>query len=219
MINETFMSIQGEGRRAGVPSYFVRFAGCNLRCKWCDTKYAWKKNPRGVTLEEVMNGIRDEKPPNVVITGGEPLLFSRDVALITQMNSYSFEIETNGTIMPSPTLIFRNARQNFFFNVSPKLISSGEPDTKRLNFDALNVFNQMGADFKFVISDSEDFIEMQSIISEVGISNDRVFLMPNVTNKHKYVQAYQDIINLCVENRYQVSQRLHILFWGRKRGV
>ena len=74
-VSEIFFSIQGEGRRAGVVSVFVRLAGCDLRCKWCDTPYALDSE-KGTLLsvEEVVSRIEKYDCREVVVTGGEPLL-------------------------------------------------------------------------------------------------------------------------------------------------
>ena len=74
-VNEIFYSIQGEGTLAGLPSLFIRLSGCPLRCKWCDTKYAWDiDSGRDYTVEQILAEIQNCKTNFVVITGGEPMI-------------------------------------------------------------------------------------------------------------------------------------------------
>ena len=82
-IAETFTSIQGEGQWVGVPSYFIRVSGCNLRCTWCDTPYAsWHPEGDFVPLADLVSGVDVQ---HVVITGGEPMLFDAVVELCAML--------------------------------------------------------------------------------------------------------------------------------------
>jgi len=99
-IAEIFTSIQGEGLYTGTPVTFLRFAGCNLKCPWCDTDHSVKLE---LTAEEIreelerlyrLSGIR-----RVVCTGGEPLL-QMDITLLKKMSGFHIHVETNGTILP-----------------------------------------------------------------------------------------------------------------------
>ena len=74
-ISELFFSIQGEGELTGIPSVFVRTSGCNLRCRWCDTKYSsWTPEGENVDIEELVEKVCSYPARHVVITGGEPML-------------------------------------------------------------------------------------------------------------------------------------------------
>jgi len=75
-IAETFASIQGEGMLAGIPSFFIRVSGCNLRCVWCDTPYAsWNPEGEVQTIEDLVEQARQSGAHHIVITGGEPMMF------------------------------------------------------------------------------------------------------------------------------------------------
>lgn len=118
-ISETFLSIQGEGKLSGVPSFFVRLAGCNLRCTWCDTPYAsW--NPESVTrtIDSVVEEAIASKAKHVVVTGGEPMIFDRVDALLAGLRDAGMHItiETAGTV-------FRNVAFDLM-SISPKLSNS-----------------------------------------------------------------------------------------------
>ncbi len=101
-IIEIFSSIQGEGLRQGEPTLFIRFAGCNLKCSFCDTQYAWKEgHPYSVAqvLDETKKKIQDHPARWICLTGGEPLL--QDVSELTKklkQEGYRIQVETNGTL-------------------------------------------------------------------------------------------------------------------------
>ena len=88
MINEIFKSIQGEGKYLGVPSLFIRLAFCNLRCSWCDTKYAWKKPNIEMTVDDLIKMIRESGFKHIVFTGGEPMVQDYNLSFIILSSSY-----------------------------------------------------------------------------------------------------------------------------------
>lgn len=98
-VNEIFKSIQGEGSFAGKLCSFVRLSGCNLRCSYCDTKYAYKKGA-DLSIEEIIRKVKTLRSNLVEITGGEPLLQKQTFELIDTLikQKYVVLIETNGTI-------------------------------------------------------------------------------------------------------------------------
>ena len=98
-VNEIFYSIQGESTYAGRPCVFVRLTGCNLRCRWCDTAYAFHEGePRSV--EQALEQVRSYKSPLVEITGGEPLLQEEVYPLMSRLllERYEVLIETGGSL-------------------------------------------------------------------------------------------------------------------------
>lgn len=99
LVNEIFLSIQGEGTRSGRPCAFVRLAGCNLRCSWCDTAYAWNEG-RQMTLEQVLARVRELRCRLVELTGGEPLAQEPAAELLHQLCEAGYEVllETNGSL-------------------------------------------------------------------------------------------------------------------------
>ena len=102
-INEAFVSLQGEGRLAGVPSTFVRVAGCNLRCAWCDSPHtSWNPTGERVELDELVRACA-KGPRHVVLTGGEPLLFPGMIELARRLRAeggHHVTFETAGTVAP-----------------------------------------------------------------------------------------------------------------------
>lgn len=98
-VNEIFYSIDGEGKRTGCPSVFVRLAGCNLRCNYCDTEYAFSEGDL-MQADEIMKTIKSFYCKNVTITGGEPLLQKNTIKLLKQLSGdgYRVIVETNGAV-------------------------------------------------------------------------------------------------------------------------
>lgn len=99
MVNEIFLSIQGEGPYQGRPTVFVRFGGCNLRCSWCDTAYAFREAEE-MKLREVLGRVDDHAVKDVCLTGGEPLLQEDLPALTRRLLNEELRVtlETNGSI-------------------------------------------------------------------------------------------------------------------------
>jgi len=98
-VNEIFYSIQGESTFTGRPCVFVRLTGCNLRCRWCDTEYAFYEGQM-LTVEQVLEQVRAYKCPLVEITGGEPLLQGEVHSLIDRLllEGYEVLVETGGSL-------------------------------------------------------------------------------------------------------------------------
>jgi 7-carboxy-7-deazaguanine synthase len=156
-ITEIFKSIQGEGTRAGLPCIFVRLTGCNLRCTWCDTAYAFHGGQK-VSVDEVMERVeslsrRADGSAGVSLielTGGEPLLQEEVYPLAEQLLAagYTLMIETSGE-----RYIGRLPKQVIKI-VDVKCPDSGEPDT----FDPRNLEELSANDeVKFVISSRKDY--------------------------------------------------------------
>jgi len=146
---EIFRSIQGESSRAGLPCVFVRLAGCNLRCAWCDTEYA-REGGEQMTIEQVLAKVAELGGRRVEVTGGEPLCQEATGELLTRLCEAGWEVllETNGSrdiggVDPRVVRI-----------VDFKCPSSGEGDANRW----ANVEHLTGADeVKFVLADRADY--------------------------------------------------------------
>jgi 7-carboxy-7-deazaguanine synthase len=157
-ITEIFKSIQGEGPRAGLPCIFVRLTGCNLRCTWCDTAYAFHGGQK-VSVDEVMERVEslNRRPDGstarvslVELTGGEPLLQEEIYPLAERLLAagYTVMIETSGE-----RFIGRLPKEVIKI-VDAKCPDSGEPDT----FDPRNLAELSANDeVKFVISSRKDY--------------------------------------------------------------
>lgn len=210
---EIFYSLQGEGVRMGTPAVFLRLAGCNLHCSWCDTKYSWKKGV-DVAVEEVAARIAVYDCKGLVVTGGEPLLQQKELsALLGLLPGVTFvEVETNGTLIPSADLLARVDQ----WNVSPKLHHSGNESEAALQADALEVFAALShAWFKFVVQGEEDW----AAIEAMQLPRERIILMPLAANREALAQARPAVAEMCLRHRVRLGERMHLVLWDTKKGV
>lgn len=177
-VAERFVSINGEGRRAGELAVFIRFAGCNLRCSYCDTAWAWGYDAPAeeMTAAEILAYIRDCGVRNVTLTGGEPLSQPGIIELLRELADYnkiSVEIETNGSVDVSE--VCRLADRPLL-TMDYKLPDSGmEGRMLTENFAHLD-----GRDVvKFVCGSRSDLVRAADIMQEYGlIDRIGVFLSP-----------------------------------------
>ncbi|HEY1270990.1 MAG TPA: radical SAM protein [Terriglobales bacterium] len=151
-ITEIYKSIQGESSYAGVACVFVRLTGCNLRCDWCDTEYAFTGG-RKMTIDEVLQEVERVAPQGglVEITGGEPLLQEREVIPLSERllnTGYTVLLETSGE---RP---LERVPKEIIKIVDVKCPHSGEADSfRRENLDALTLRDEV----KFVLTDRTDY--------------------------------------------------------------
>jgi len=222
-IAEIFSSIQGEGMTAGTPSTFIRFYGCNLRCSYCDTPYAVNEEEEKSAMMstfKVYRKLKQEKPTNIVFTGGEPMLYQNFIIEVmaklnkNRKNDYTCEIETNGTIKPIPCFV----KYVGLFNISPKLSNSGQDEKDCIKHDILKrMYLPHKALFKFVVSKENDMKEVLDICNKYPKMV--TYLMPKGETKKKQIHHMKKVIKLCLKYDMIFSPRMHILIWDKKRGV
>jgi 7-carboxy-7-deazaguanine synthase len=99
MVCETFLSLMGESPQAGLPAFFIRLTGCNLRCLYCDTTYAYEEG-REVAMADLVKAARDAATQLVLVTGGEPLLQAETLELLSRLAEAGGTVllETNGSL-------------------------------------------------------------------------------------------------------------------------
>lgn len=169
-IVEKFVSINGEGTKAGQLAVFVRFKGCNLNCSYCDTK--WANTPdapcKSETAEEIYSYIKSTGVKNVTLTGGEPLLqkdIKELIGLITADDTFFCEIETNGAVSLKE---FSDMNRPPSFTMDYKLPSSGmEKYMLTDNFALLTKKDTV----KFVSGSTEDLNKAKAIIEKYKLTN------------------------------------------------
>lgn len=224
-ISEKFYSIQGEGVTMGCPSIFIRLAGCNILCKgkgWvCDSIEVWKKGTK-TNFEDVLTKGEVQslsEGTHLIFTGGEPLLNQKEIHdyLIWFNDKYNFwpivEIETNGTIEPKELIGYVD-----FWNVSPKLSSSGVKEEKRINPIALAKFDKEPETmFKFVIANEEDAKELMD--AYLPLTKQKIVLMPAGATREELNQTRPIVVEMCKAYGLRYSERLHIIIWDKKTGV
>ena len=224
-ISEVFASIQGEGPSAGAPCLFVRLAGCNLACRWCDTAYAWdweryseSAETQRQSAEHLAARVAAAPGHRVVLTGGEPLLQQPAlVALLDQLSPrVCIEVETNGSVLPRPEL----ARRVDQWNVSPKLENSGEPAVRRLRSKALRALRDTGrAWLKLVVATPACLDEADHLVAGLQWPRDRVLLMPEARTRAELMERAPAVAEACTVRGYRFSPRLQIALWDGRRGM
>jgi 7-carboxy-7-deazaguanine synthase len=162
IVNEIFYSIQGESTHAGLPCIFVRLTGCNIRCAYCDTVYAYDEG-HPMQISEILNTIGTFHCSMVEITGGEPLLQDETPELITSLiqKKYQVLMETNGSFD------IRMADPRCVRIMDVKCPGSGEHEKCDLrNLRHLGKRDQV----KFVISDRQDYEYAKEILNKIPSS-------------------------------------------------
>jgi len=221
-IAELFYSLQGEGALVGVPSVFIRTSGCNLRCAWCDTPYtSWQPEGADFEIEQILDEVKAHPARHVVVTGGEPMILP-DVAPLTERLralGLHITIETAGTV-------FRPVACDLM-SISPKL-SNSTPSAPwaaqhdRLRIQPHTLLKLMGRyeyQLKFVIAKPDDLDEVRSLLETLRAERERVILMPEGTDRDLLRERSVWLAEICKDEGFRFSPRLHVELYGNQRGV
>lgn len=206
---ETFISIQGEGADIGFPFFFIRLAGCNLRCSYCDTKYAYN-NFKDLSLKRLLQLWKDSGLKRCLITGGEPLLQKHCLALMELLisNRAIVYLETNGSIDIS------NVPSEVIKIVDWKTPGSNmEGSFLEKNLEFLNNKDQI----KFVITDKNDYLFSKKRVNTYNLLSFTQVIFSVAIPKLKPLELANWILEDKLEVRFQLQ--LHKVLWGDKRGV
>lgn len=224
-INEIFYSLQGEGFLAGVPSVFVRLAGCPLRCRWCDTKYAWSKEAgRQYSTDQIVRAVQEWPCRFVVITGGEPMVDPDLPHLVRELKTAGkhITIETAGIAyipnMPCDLM-----------SISPKL-SNSVPDEEKLAAIHKNskldiavleeLIDNYNYRLKFVVDSEADLPEIEQTIQKLDIvDREKVMLMPQAVTRDELLAKSPMVADLCKRAAFAFSPRLQVFLWNNERGT
>ena len=222
-IVELFYSLQGEGRLAGVPSVFVRLAGCPVRCRWCDTRYAWDfEAGQESTAEAVEKEGAKFDTRYWVLTGGEPMVqrgFEPFAGAIGRAGRH-ITIETAG-ICYLPNL------RCDLMSISPKLSNSregmsgqGDGAGSWLRLDVLKrLIGEYDYQLKFVVERPADFDEIADCLEKVGdVDPYKVYLMPQAASRTEYLEKSEWIAETCLKTGFSFSPRLQIMLWDGRAG-
>lgn len=207
---EKFISIDGEGPTAGALSVFIRFAGCNLRCAWCDTSYAWEaKHGVEMSAAEIFDYIKSTGIDHVTLTGGEPLLQPDIISLIARLFDYQIHIETNGAI---PVDLYRIG-DNVHFVIDYKLPDSGMED--RMDIANLNIAKKDDA-YKFVIASERDLDRAIGVVREYNLTTRTQVYFSTVFGKMKPADVVERMKRekLC---GIKLQLQLHKYIWDPKK--
>jgi 7-carboxy-7-deazaguanine synthase len=238
-ISETFLSVQGEGKLTGVPSFFIRVSGCNLRCGWCDTPYAsWKPEGARRSIASLVDEARATPARHAVLTGGEPMLFDaiEDLARALRDAGFHITIETAGTIHRPPAALACD-----LLSLSPKLANStpaaddprdpkglwrARHEARRLPLDTLRALlrDYPEHQLKFVVPAGEAALrealtEIDSLLAGLGpVRAPDVLLMaegitPAAPGEH------EGVVRACIARGWRYCRRVHMDLFGHRRGT
>lgn len=226
-------TIQGEGPNVGRAAMFLRLAGCNLTCTWCDTAFSWdatRRDPERPVQEVAVRDVfaaldprsagDDAVPPAVthlVVTGGEPLLQARELVGLAESLiglGWTIEVETSGTVSPAPLVGLIGQ-----FNVSPKLSNSGVPERARLRPQVLREFAALpGATFKLVAEEVGDLEEAAQVVADLGVASSKVFVMAQGTTGADVLRRSRELVDAVATRGWALTPRWHTMLWDDERG-
>lgn len=228
-VAEVFYSIQGEGTLTGMPSGFIRFSGCNLRCTWCDTKYAsWFPEKEPWTLDTILAEVEKYKTRYIVITGGEPTIHKELPELTRRLKAQGkhITIETNGiTYVEGTTCDLMSLSPKLSHSVADQIEFPQQAKLqaeKRLNIPAFRDWvDNYDYQFKFVVCSKDDVSEIQELVKMIDrdIPAERIFLSPEGVDSEQIQRISQEVVAACQEHGYRYCSRLHIDLFGNTRGT
>ncbi len=247
-IAETFTSLQGEGLLTGVPSFFIRSSGCNLRCWFCDTPYAsWRPERGRATIEDLVEAAKWARMPasesvldadseavvsHVVLTGGEPLIVAGIIELATALRATGLHvtIETAGTLdidVPCDLL-----------SLSPKLRGSAPGrgrgpalpadsrwgdlhERRRMPIDVMRrlIDRAPATQVKFVVDSADEFAEILAVVEKLGVSAADVWIMPQGITIEQLDAAAVWLRPWADAAGFQYCDRMQIRWYGNRRGT
>ncbi len=218
LVTEIFHSLQGETSLIGVPFAFIRLTGCNLRCSYCDSTYAFKGGTR-MRISEVVESIRPFQVKHALITGGEPLIQRQTPTLVEalQAENYLVSIETHGEVSIAP--VAKTAR----IIMDIKTPSSG---MARGNFESNLQHLKPTDEVKFVIGTQEDYSWAKAIVESGRIPTHEILFSPVVAAQDSPGSSADMNITWLAERiledrlNVRLQFQLHKIIWGKyQRGV
>lgn len=221
-VTEIFLSIDGEGKRTGLPTIFIRLHGCNLRCSYCDTAYSYDNEKYdNMSVEEIVQVCNRYGTNSVTLTGGEPLIHDGVLELIGRLlrEGYWVNVETNGTVdVDKIRSAVDGGREcgisQLFFTIDYKC-----PFSKMEDKMDKSVFGKLRREdvLKFVVADEKDMVRAMEVLDNVHTSAE-VYFSPVFGNIHPAA-----IVKFILEHKLwkvKVQMQLHKIIWdANKRGV
>ena len=210
-ISEIFCSIQGESTYAGLPCVFIRLAGCNLRCDYCDTTYSYESEIN-LSIDDIITKVKEYDPVKLVeITGGEPLMQPKVFQLLESLykDGYTILLETNGSIL------LKDVPDHVIKIVDVKCPGSGEENSFLI--ENLGYINKEKDEIKFVLSNNFDYNWAKDFVIKFKL-NDYEILFSPVSDKLKP----QELAKWMTEDKLPVKMQIklkNIICDKDKRGV
>ncbi|HEY8348178.1 MAG TPA: radical SAM protein [Symbiobacteriaceae bacterium] len=215
-ISEIFLSIQGESSSIGLPTVFVRTAGCNLRCTYCDTPYALTtRESIPMTVDEVMAAVREKRVKRVCLTGGEPLIQPRQEVqeLLDKLaaDGYEVSIETSGAVPIAPFRLHPGQR----WVLDMKVPSSGQ--SHAMHMESLDLLRPED-EVKFVVGTEEDLQWSADLIRRYRLEGRVRLLFSPVWGQMSPRRLAEWVLASGIDARVQIQ--LHKIIWDPiARGV
>jgi 7-carboxy-7-deazaguanine synthase len=236
IISEIYECLQGEGRLMGTPSVLIRTSTCNLKCGWidpvtgvmskCDTAFtSWDPEINHMTADEIIKKVLEKagtEIKHVIISGGEPTMQKElpELCSLLKVLGFHITIETNGTFD------FKGPAD--LLSISPKLSNSIPYGTEftnvheqnRLKLDILRkLVYSFDSYLKFVCTSEKDLVEIKEIQKALQLDDIRIYLMPEGQTNEELEKKRQWVANICLLEGYKYTDRLHVILFGKKRGV
>lgn len=207
-INNIYYSIQGEGKWLGLPNIFIRLSGCNLRCSYCDTTYAYEIG-KEMSFDDIIEEIVRYPCKKICITGGEPLLQNETNNLINILlkKGYKLCLETNGSIGIEEL----SNKNSLMISLDIKCPSSGMHE--KMNFKNLSHLTKQDQ-LKFAIKDKKDYDYAKYIILNYKPKS-TIFFQAVWGSNLKDLSSW--ILDDGLDVRFGLQ--LHKIIWGDKNGV
>lgn len=217
-ISELFYSIQGESTFAGLPCVFIRLAGCNLRCHYCDARYTYEEAHAIMEIDAILDFVAGYPGAMVEITGGEPLLQDGVYTLMRRLaaNGHRVLLETNGSLaidkVPAEVVVIMDIK-------TPGSGSAASLHPENLTWaQTRNQARPASCEIKFVLTSREDYLWAQTTVREHKLTDSGPVLFSPA--KGQIIPA--DLANWLLQDRLPVrlQLQLHTLIWPHQlRGV
>lgn len=238
-IAERFISIQGEGRFVGEPTYFLRLAMCHLACKWCDTTEVWKHKRESFTPQELIAEFNNEGFIRklldgfctLTITGGSPVVQQAAlVELLTALRRMIYpkpmstrvrlETELSPAWLGSPLVDPKEFMADLAYNCSPKLSNCGQPKDKYYCPQLVRLIGNSSACFKFVVANEADIEEaIREYIKPCKLRTHQCYLMPQASTRTDYQALAPTIAALAIKHGLRFGPREQLAIWDQATGV
>lgn len=207
-IHELFASVQGEGIWQGVPSYFIRVAGCNLRCRWCDTARARSgRGAREMTIAELVQCAARAVPRHVVITGGEPTLYADEL------------IELCRSLRRAGKIVTVETNATRFVDCNPHLMSLS-PKYHAWHSDVIAAYCAQAAcvQIKLVAGTTQEAEKMWRRMAGVNVPQEHVFIMPRARTRAEHDTIAAKLVPWCIAHNVRFAMRAQTVLWNNAAG-
>lgn len=223
-IIEIFKTIQGEGVLVGTVSVMVRLWGCNLKCKWCDEKFSLKPGTGyEISISDLLKKINSYDCKNVIITGGEPLIYPDIVELTNELKKrdYHITIETNATIKRKIKCDLISMSPKLSHSVPNNIGDARKYDKIRMNIDAIKYYiKNHNYQIKFVIMYKKDLDEVEKVLLQIGDYNrSKILIMPLASSRRQLFNIQKEVVKMCIEKNLRYCNRLQLQIWGKNKEV